>query len=232
MDTGSDQTTAVVLLSGGQDSTTALYLAKQQCARVLAVSIDYGQRHAVELVAAEKIAKFAGVAHEVIRVGSLLQQVSTSALLKAQGGISGQHEQQANLPASFVPGRNMLFLTLAAMVAYKKGATVVYGGMCETDFSGYPDCRLGALRSLELALQEGMAFPTLRFEFPFMCLNKAQTVRVAAGIRGCLDALALSHTCYEGSVPPCGVCPACVLRAKGFEEAGVPDPILANVGQQ
>ena len=213
---------AVVLLSGGQDSTTCLYWAKKRFDRLYALTFDYGQRHRIELDAARTIARMAGVAeHRILRM-SELEELGGSALLsdtpiQETGG-------RGNLPNTFVPGRNLLFLTLAAAWAYQLECHDLVGGMCQTDYSGYPDCRRATIDALEEAIRLGMEWE-IRIHTPLMFLTKAQSVKLAAEV-GAMDALAYSHTCYEGRFPPCGVCPACRLRAKGFEEAGVEDPLL------
>lgn len=220
---------AVVLFSGGQDSTTCLYLAKAMHEQVVAVSIFYGQRHKVELEAAAEVARRAGVQHVVLEMPALGQlgnsALTTSAPLLGEGGIPDR-EMPQGLPTSFVPGRNVLLLSLAAAVAVKEGARVIYSGVCQTDYSGYPDCRREFVDALQHALT--LAMPSsagpLRIETPLMYLTKAQTVRLASALPGCMDALALTVTCYNGQRPGCGACPACELRARGFAEAGVPDP--------
>jgi 7-cyano-7-deazaguanine synthase len=218
---------AVVLLSGGQDSTTCLYWAKRRFERLYALTFDYGQRHRIELEAARHIAQMAGVtAHRILKI-SELAELSGSALLtdtpiQETGG-------RGNLPNTFVPGRNLLFLVLGAAWAYQLECHDLVGGMCQTDYSGYPDCRRATIDALERAIELGMEW-SVRIHTPLMFLTKAESVRLAQEV-GALDALAYSHTCYEGRFPPCGVCPACRLRAKGFEEAGIEDPLLARARQ-
>ncbi|GBC92189.1 7-cyano-7-deazaguanine synthase [bacterium HR15] len=213
---------AVVLLSGGQDSTTCLYWAKKRFDRLYALTFDYGQRHRIELDAAHTIARMAGVAeHRILRM-SELEELGGSALL-SDAPIQ-ETSGRGNLPNTFVPGRNLLFLTLAAAWAYQLECHDLVGGMCQTDYSGYPDCRRATIDALEEAIRLGMEWE-IRIHTPLMFLTKAQSVKLAAEV-GAMDALAYSHTCYEGRFPPCGICPACRLRAKGFEEAGVEDPLL------
>ncbi len=215
---------AVVLLSGGQDSTTCLYWAKQRFTQIYALTFDYGQRHRIELDAARTIAQMAGVAqHRILRITEL-EQLGGSALLtdmpiQETGGRGG-------LPNTFVPGRNLLFLVLAAAWAYQLECHHLVGGMCQTDYSGYPDCRRATIDALEQAIRLGMEWD-ITIHTPLMDLTKAESVRLAMAV-GAMEALAYSHTCYEGQFPPCGTCPACRLRARGFEEAGVEDPLLAR----
>src|SRR5690606_19585948 len=139
------------------------------------------------------------------------------------------------LPNTFVPGRNLLSVTQAAAYAYTRGIRDVVTGVCQTDYSGYPDCRHDTLRALQRSLHLGLGWPERRGVFrihtPLMFRTKAESVALARAW-GALDALAWSHTCYEGLYPPCGKCPACVLRAKGFEEAGVKDPLLLRAGTE
>lgn len=218
---------AVVLLSGGQDSTICLYWARQRFEQLYALTFDYGQRHRIELDAARTIARMAGVTEHRILPMSELAALGGSALLSdtpiQEMGARG------NLPNTFVPGRNLLFLTVAAAWAYQLECHDLVGGMCQTDYSGYPDCRRATLDALEQALRLGMEWD-IRIHTPLMFLTKAQSVQLAMEV-GAMEALAYSHTCYEGRFPPCGVCPACKLRAKGFQEAGVEDPLLVRARQ-
>ncbi|MCS7065792.1 MAG: 7-cyano-7-deazaguanine synthase QueC [Fimbriimonadales bacterium] len=218
---------AVVLLSGGQDSTTCLYWARGRFDRLYALTFDYGQRHRIELDAARIIARMAGVVEHRILPMRELEELGGSALLsdtpiQETGG-------RGNLPNTFVPGRNLLFLTLAAAWAYQLECHDLVGGMCQTDYSGYPDCRRATLDALEEAIRLGMEWE-IQIHTPLMFLTKAQSVKLAVEV-GAMDALAYSHTCYEGRFPPCGVCPACRLRARGFEEAGIEDPLLIRARQ-
>jgi len=227
----SDARTALVLFSGGQDSTACLAWALERYARVETIGFDYGQRHRIELdcrqtVRRELAAQFPQWAPKLgddhLLDLSLLGQISDTALTQDRA-----IELQANgLPNTFVPGRNLIFLTFAATVAYRRGASVLVGGMCETDFSGYPDCRDNTLKALQVALSLGMGQP-MTIETPLMWLDKAQTWDLARSLGG--DALVnivleQSHTCYHGVREErhawgygCGTCPACALRKAGFE---------------
>ncbi len=232
---------AIVLLSGGQDSTTALYWALQNFDYVEAVSFDYGQRHGAELSAAMKIFDLVLDEGRIDRHWRLdipaLFELNDSALVRhragpegasdvAASGGYGDREAAGGLPTSFVPGRNLLMLSLAAARAVKSGIHSIVTGVCQTDYSGYPDCRREFIDSLERTL--GLAMPSscgpFRILTPLMHLTKAETVRLARRLPGCWKALALTVTCYEGKRPGCGACPACELRAKGFAEAGEVDP--------
>lgn len=213
---------AVVVLSGGQDSTTSLYWAKRFFPEVSAVSFYYKQRHEAELDAAKNVAALAAVPHKIIPVTGM----TPSALAPDVGGdrsaVSPTHGY-LGLPSTFTPGRNAIFLVLAAMEAYQAGAHHLVTGVCQTDFSGYPDCRRSFVDALQHALQLGMEWP-LQIHTPVMYLTKAQTVEMAAQLDGCWQALGYTITCYHGMRPGCGECPACVIRAKGFEQAGYRDP--------
>jgi 7-cyano-7-deazaguanine synthase len=225
-----DPRTALVLFSGGQDSTACLAWALARFAHVETIGFDYGQRHRIELdcragVRRGLAALDAGWAE---RLGedhvldlSLLGQVSDTALTSERA-----IEMQANgLPNTFVPGRNLLFLGFAATVAYRRGASVLVGGMCETDYSGYPDCRDNTLKAMQVALSLGLAAP-MTIETPLMFLTKAQTWALTESLGGpALNALIVeeTHTCYlgeRGARHPwgygCGACPACALRAAGW----------------
>lgn len=221
---------AVVVLSGGQDSTTCLYLAKRIGFDLHALSFAYGQRHRAELAAAREIAMKAGASWKVLDL-RVLAELGDSALVDATKPIAGNGgrvdaEMPNGLPTSFVPGRNALFLTAAAAYAVKLGARDIYTGVCQTDYSGYPDCRDEFVKALERAVTLAMPSSSgpLRIHTPLMYMTKAESVKLAKGLPGCWEALALSLTCYEGLRPGCGQCPACVLRAEGFAEAGERDP--------
>ncbi len=211
---------AVVLLSGGQDSTTALGWAKQQFKTVSAISFDYGQRHRVELECATRIAARAEVPHRILDL-SLLSTLSHNAMI--QDSVIEINEDNG-LPTTFVPGRNLLFVTLAAAAVYQSKTPNIVIGVSQVDYSGYPDCRGNTIKSLQETLRLGMDFPFV-IHTPLIYFDKKKTVELAVKL-GVLDWLADSHTCYEGKRPPCGECPACQLRAKGFFAAGIPDPLL------
>jgi 7-cyano-7-deazaguanine synthase len=215
---------AVCLTSGGQDSTTCLYWAQERFAPLLAVAFDYGQRHRIELEAAQTICEMGGIALTVLRL-DVLRQLGGTALIGTDEAIRPAGGR-AGLPNTFVPGRNLLFLTVAAAFAYQHEIAHLVIGTCQTDYSGYPDCREATMQAMERALNLGLDTP-MRIHTPLMHLTKAATVALAQRV-GALDALAYSHTCYEGTFPPCGRCPACQLRARGFAEARVDDPLLAR----
>ena len=221
---------ALVLFSGGQDSTTCLALALSRYDRVETIAFDYGQRHVVELqarlrVLAEIRSQFPQWAP---RLGedhlldlAVLGQVSETSLTRDTAFAM----EQTGLPNTFVPGRNLLFLTLAAALAYRRGLEVIVTGVCETDYSGYPDCRDDSMKAMQLALSLGMDKRFL-IETPLMWIDKAETWQLAHQLGGqaLVDLIVEhTHTCYLGDRSHrqdwgygCGACPACELRAKGF----------------
>ncbi len=208
---------AVVVFSGGQDSTTCLVQALKEFDEVHAITFDYGQRHKLEIEVAQALSKKLGVtAHKVLDVG-LLNELAISSLTRDDIPVS--HELQENgLPNSFVPGRNILFLTLAGIYAYQIGAQTVITGVCETDFSGYPDCRDDFVKSMNQALVKGMD-RELEIRTPLMWLNKAETWALADQY-GALDLVRNETlTCYNGVIGDgCGDCPACDLRKAGLND--------------
>lgn len=222
---------ALVLFSGGQDSTTCLAWALNRYEHVETVGFNYGQRHAVELECRGNILDqiTRDFPQWASRLGSdhmldlqLLGQISDTALTQDKA-----IEMQANgLPSSFVPGRNLIFFTFAAAIAYRRGLQVLVGGMCETDYSGYPDCRDNTLKAVQVALSLGLDAPMV-VETPLMWIDKAATWRMAHNLGG--DAFVRviqdqTHTCYVGDHSTkhkwgygCGTCPACELRKSGYE---------------
>ena len=221
---------ALVLFSGGQDSTVFLAWALDRYQRIETIGFDYGQRHAIELdcrqrVRAEIARRFpdwaAGLGPDHVIDVTSFGAIGDTALTS-----DAEIEMLATgLPSTFVPGRNLVFFTYAAALGYRRGLTALVGGMCETDFSGYPDCRDATLRALEQAIRLGTEVP-FSIATPLMWLTKADTWALAEQIGG--DALVdliveETHTCYRGERGVrhdwgygCGACPACELRAKGF----------------
>lgn len=223
----------LVILSGGQDSTTCLFWAARKFDEVYAVSYDYGQKHAIELESAKKVAMLAGVKeHVILKVGDILQ--GTSPLTNPDETLE-QYENMHSLPGglekTFVPGRNALFLVLAANHAYVRGIEELVTGVCEEDFGGYPDCRLSFINSMEDALSLGLD-KSFIIHTPLMHLSKAASIRLAKQLPGCFEALAYSHTSYDGQYPPTGHDHATLLRAKGFLEAGEPDPLVVRAWKE
>ncbi|GLO60986.1 7-cyano-7-deazaguanine synthase [Vibrio sp. MACH09] len=208
---------AVVVFSGGQDSTTCLVKAISEFDEVHAITFDYGQRHKQEIEVATKLAKQLGIsAHKIMDVG-LLNELAISSLTRDDIAVSHELNEQG-VPNSFVPGRNILFLTLAGIYAYQVGADTIITGVCETDFSGYPDCRNEFIQSINHSLVLGMD-KKLVIETPLMWLNKAQTWALADQYNALQLVREQTLTCYNGLIGDgCGDCPACILRQKGLEE--------------
>jgi len=215
---------ALVVLSGGQDSTTCLYWALENFEEVHALTFSYGQRHIIEIDSAKQIAALAKVKHDTIELGAVFAKLS-SLTDDSQEIPAGTESTDGALPSTFVPGRNILFLSLAASRAYVNDCDTIVIGVSQEDFAGYPDCREDFITSMETAVSNGLD-RQIRIAAPLMHLSKKETVELAVSLPGCLDALSLSTTCYNGVVPPCTECNACLLRAKGFAQAGVPDPLL------
>ncbi len=215
---------ALVVLSGGQDSTTCLYWAINEFGpeNVSSISFDYGQRHNIELEAAQKVAEIAGVAHEILPINTFAALGGNA--LTDNIDVQQEVDEQTQLPNTFVPGRNLIFLTFAGAYAYGRGIEHLITGVAQTDYSGYPDCRENTLSALEQTLCLGMEY-NITIHTPLMNLSKSDTVELAERL-GAMDAMAWTHTCYNGQQPPCGKCSACILRAKGFAEAQRPDPLI------
>lgn len=223
---------ALVLFSGGQDSTTCLAWALTHYAKVETIGFDYGQRHSIELTVRPTVLqqlrsqssqwdRKLGEDH-MIDLG-LLGKISDTALTQ-----NVEIAMQENgLPNTFVPGRNLMFMMVAATVAYRRGLDVLVGGMCETDFSGYPDCRDDSMKALQVALNLGMA-TRLKIDTPLMWIDKRQTWQLAQQLGGqeLVDLIRTeTHTCYLGERGTlhdwgygCGTCPACALRERGYRE--------------
>ena len=226
---------AVVVLSGGQDSTTCLFWALNQGYDVHTVTFDYGQRHSIELEAARNVANRANIPEEkreLITLGPILK--STSPLVSDEElELYCDHTcLPGGLEKTFVPMRNQLFLTIAANRAYHLGARFLVTGVCQEDSGGYPDCRQDFITSFENTCNRGTftgeegALDYLTVHTPLMNLTKADAVKLAYNLPGCYAALAWTHTAYDGQFPPIGHDHATLLREKGFEEAGLPDPLV------
>ena len=213
---------AVVLFSGGQDSTTCLYLAMKLYCPVYPIAFFYGQKHSVELECARQICKREGLSLKEVDI-SFIGDIVISNLISG-GNVNEKHELKPSLPASFVPNRNQLFLTIAHGYAQTLRSKVVIIGACQTDYSGYPDCRDDFIKALQMVSNFG-SDSGIRFDTPLMWRNKAETFMLAEEIGALKEVIELSHTCYNGDHSTlnkwgygCGECPACKLRAKGFAE--------------
>lgn len=206
----------VVVFSGGQDSTTCLIQALQQYDEVHCVTFDYGQRHRAEIEIAQKLALQLGAcAHKVIDA-TLLNSLAISSLTRDNIPVPNYNPEDQGIPNTFVPGRNILFLTLAAIYAWQVEAESLITGVCETDFSGYPDCRDEFVKSLNQAVNLGLA-RNIRFETPLMWLDKAETWALADYWQQLDLVRQATLTCYNGiQGKGCGECAACHLRANGL----------------
>ena len=209
---------ALVVLSGGQDSTTCLFWAIDRYGKenVSAIGFDYGQRHKLELECAKEIAQKAGVAYEVIPT-PIINQLTVNSLTRDDIPVE-ETKPEGTTPNSFVEGRNLLFLSYAAIYAKTHGITDLVTGVCETDFSGYPDCRDIFIKSLNVTLNLAMDY-NFCIHTPMMWIDKSQTWEMADKL-GVLDVIKNETlTCYNGIIGDgCGHCPACELRRKGYEE--------------
>tara|TARA_R110000868_G_scaffold53744_1_gene168494 strand:- start:19447 stop:20166 length:720 start_codon:yes stop_codon:yes gene_type:complete len=230
MDTRPTSPSALLLFSGGQDSATCLAWALSRYERVETIGFDYGQRHHVEMQARLEVRSAISAAFPdwADRLGEdhVVDLSGYGAIAESALTADRAIEMQANgLPSTFVPGRNLVFLTVASALAYRRGHGVMVGGMCETDYSGYPDCRRETIDAMQSALGLGLDMP-LQIETPLMWLDKAQSWALAQELGG--DALVeiirtVTHTCYRGERGElhewgygCGDCPACELRAQGW----------------
>ncbi|GAB6989270.1 7-cyano-7-deazaguanine synthase QueC [Paenibacillus pini] len=205
---------AVVVFSGGQDSTTCLFWALQNFSEVETVTFDYGQRHKLEIECAQQIAEELGVKNTILDM-SLLNQLAPNALTRSDIDIT--HED-GELPSTFVEGRNHLFLSFAAVLGKQSGARHLITGVCETDFSGYPDCRDVFVKSLNVTLNLAMDYEFV-IHTPLMWLDKAETWAMAHKLSAYEFVRERTLTCYNGIIGDgCGECPACLLRKAGLDK--------------
>ena len=222
----------MVVLSGGQDSTTCLAWAKTQAQIVRAVTFNYGQRHQAEIESASTIAQMLGIeSHDIIDVPNILRsrspltsdtELETYTDFESMDKIIGDRVE-----VTFVPMRNAFFLTLAANISLSYDCYDLVTGVCQQDNANYPDCRGEFIDAQEATINEALGL-SAKFEIhtPLLDLTKAESIELAKTLPGAIEALAYSHTCYAGEVPPCGKCHACVLRAYGFAQANTPDPLV------
>lgn len=223
---------AVCLLSGGLDSTTALYQALAEGWQVTALTIHYGQRHDREIDSARAIAQGLKVQHFVIPISL---PWGGSALLDSSVAVPTHRDLESmkrGIPATYVPARNTIFLALAASLAETLDAQAIFIGANILDYSGYPDCRpefLNALeKTLHLGTKAGQEGRRVQIKAPLLQMNKKEIVQRARDLKVPLEA---TWSCYQGKDRPCGVCDSCLLRAKGFHEAGVEDPLISSLSQ-
>lgn len=200
---------AIVLLSGGQDSTTCLFWAKQRFCEVEAITFDYGQRHKVEVDIAGRVAELAELPHKVFHIDTF-RALGGNSLVDASREIS---QSPGTLPNTFVPARNYILLGFAANYAYQRGVHDLVIGVNQIDYSGYPDCRDDSIRSVQTALINCLDYQ-IRIHAPLLWLDKPKIASLAEEL-GCLDIIReLSHSCYQGVPGGCGECPACKLRIR------------------
>jgi 7-cyano-7-deazaguanine synthase len=218
---------AVVLLSGGLDSAVALYLAKSQDFEIHALSFDYGQRHNRELQSAKALVKAAGAAgHQVVSLK--LSNWGGSSLTDNQIEVENGDVDRTDIPATYVPARNMVFLSVAASLAEAIGAQDIFIGVSQVDYSGYVDCREEFIQSMQETINIGTVMGAvsgkpIAIHAPFIHKTKADEIKL--GMELGVD-FGLTWSCYRGGEKPCGTCDSCLLRAKAFAEAGYSDPSL------
>ena len=233
---------ALVVLSGGQDSTTCLGWALQQFERVFCVTFEYGQRHNIEINAAMKVVEFFAskvatpINHEIIPIGEhVLRGSSPLVNPHEQLEMYANHEEMEQVigdrvEKTFVPLRNAVFLTIAANRAVSNDCGYIVTGVCQADNANYPDCRLSFIKRAEETINHALgiedATDRILISTPLMFYSKADSVRMATGLPYTYDALAYSHTAYDGKYPPTSKDHASVLRAHGFEQSGMPDPLV------
>ena len=220
---------AIVLLSGGLDSCVALHVALHDGHEVSALSFDYGQRHRKELECAKAIAAHAGVKdHSIVSLN--LAQWGGSSLTDMSMTVQDGNVESKEIPATYVPARNMVFLSVAASLAEARGAEHIYIGVSQVDYSGYVDCRKVFIDAMEKAINLGTVMGAekgkkITIHAPFENMTKADEIRL--GLKLGVD-FGLTWSCYRGGEKPCGTCDSCLLRAKAFAEVGIPDPALTR----
>jgi len=236
-------TKALVILSGGQDSTTTLFWAGLKFDEVHAITVDYGQRHIIEVEAAKKVAAMAGVkSHEVIHLPGVLKSSSplTSGNELEQYENAEQMEKVIGdrVELTFVPMRNPFFFILAMNRAVALGCDNLVTGICQEDNANYPDCteafraQFEKMANLALGTLDDQGNPRFRIHAPLMCSSKAETVLAAKAMPQCWEAMAYTHTSYDGKYPPTDMNHSNVLRAKGFQDAGLPDPLVVRAWRE
>jgi 7-cyano-7-deazaguanine synthase len=218
---------ALVVFSGGQDSTTCLYWAQKEFSQIEALTFDYEQRHKVELDCAKRLCEMEKIPHHFMKLGSLTL-FGANSLTDSKAEIKPDSALLDNsLPNTFVPGRNLVFLSLAASFAVSRGIWNLVMGICEADSSGYPDCRKAFRESIENSIQLALGTTDFKIHTPLLQKSKAEIFQLAYDLEKLENVLEYSHTCYEGVRADsrnfswghgCGNCPACVLRKKGYEK--------------
>jgi len=228
---------AVVILSGGQDSTTCLHWAMSKYKKIYALTFNYGQTHSIELDSAKKIAEMNNIEHEIVNVPNILK--STSPLTdKTQTLETYDNYEEMDeiigdrIELTFVPMRNAFFLTLGANYALSKNCRTLVTGVCQQDNANYPDCRKTFIEAQQNTINEALGIADFKIETPLIFMTKAESIILAQKLDGCMESMAYSHTCYAGQYPPCGKCHSCVLRAQGFKEANVIDPLIERANNE
>lgn len=221
---------AVVILSGGLDSTTCMGIAKDQGYELYPITFDYGQRHRIEIDNARKVSDYYGVSqrHKIIKL-DFLRDFGGSALTDEQIAVpdmTKEGAQDGEIPVTYVPGRNLLFLSIATSYAEVTGSRAIYIGVNALDYSGYPDCRPEFIHKVEeviaLATKAGVEGSDIRIETPLISMSKAEIITEGTRLQVPYH---LTTSCYNGKEQACGVCDSCRLRLKGFAEAGLQDPV-------
>ena len=218
---------AIVLLSGGLDSATTLYIAKKQGFKVHALSFNYGQKHSVELQAAKEIAKQANVeSHKIVTLN--LDLWGGSSLTDANMDVKDGELNLSEIPDTYVPARNMVFLSVAASYAEAIGAQNIFIGVSQVDYSGYVDCRQDFIDAMENAINLGTVAAVehnkpVKVHVPLINMTKAEEIKTGMALG--VD-YSITWSCYRGEEKPCGSCDSCLIRAKAFKEAGMKDPAL------
>jgi 7-cyano-7-deazaguanine synthase len=217
----------LVILSGGADSAICAAIAKQTSDKVHAITFDYGQRHKREIDCASVVSDILGLnSHEIINIPDVLKSWSPLLSDIEVENFKDAVETPEGIASTFVPMRNALFLTIAFNRAIALDCESVVTGVCQTDYSGYPDCRQVFITTMAMALNLA-AETNIKIETPLMYLTKAESIKLAvyAMEDKFTEVLKATHTCYKGVIGGCGECAACVLRDRGFQEAGIDDPI-------
>ena len=228
---------ALVVLSGGQDSTTCLFWAKENFKSIRAVTFDYNQRHWIEVRAAQTVAMMCGAtSHEILRIPQALMRSASPLTSDAPLETYLNAEQMAavigdRVELTFVPMRNTMFLTIAMNLAMHYGITDLVTGVCQEDNANYPDCTQAFIHTLQDAFSLSLGGP-VQIHAPLIRASKAASISIAMCLPGCMEALAFSHTSYDGKYPPTDMNHANVLRADGFAKAGVPDPLVIRAWRE
>jgi 7-cyano-7-deazaguanine synthase len=228
----------MVVLSGGQDSTTCLYWAKENFDEVNAITFNYGQKHSIEIASSRKIAEMAEVAsHQVVDVQSILKGRSPLMNSEVELETYVNFEQMDKIigdrvELTFVPMRNAFFLTIAANYSLEKNCFDLVTGVCQQDNANYPDCRQSFINYQQATINEALGINNFKIHTPLMYMSKAESIHLAKTFKGCMDALAFSHTAYDGQYPPLGKDHATILRAQGFLEANTSDPLVIRAWRE